>query len=65
MINVKKELKNLEKHLRTRPDDKIVNGYKRAKEDYEATGDNQKKIAMDMIKSEAERRGLDVEYKNE
>jgi len=60
LINLKKELKNLEKHLRTRPDNSIIEGYRKAKKEYEEIGDIQLKYAMDMIKRELDRRELDI-----
>jgi len=59
--NVKKEMKKMEKHLKGRPDEKIIEGYKQAKYDYEQTNDEQIKMAMDIIKKEIDRRGLKVE----
>jgi len=59
--NVKKAMKDMEEHLKTRPDDKIINGYKNAMKDYKETGNEQCKIAADVIKKEIDRRGLKVE----
>lgn len=56
--NVEKETKKLEKHLKGKPDEKLIKGYKEAIKDYENTGDEQCKIAADIIKKEIDKRGL-------
>ena len=59
--NVEKEMKKLEKHLMSRPDDKLIKGYKEAMTDYQTTGNEECKVAADIIKKEIERRGLKIE----
>jgi len=59
MIN--KELKKLEKHLKKRPDEKLIKGYKEAMKDYKDTGNEQCKYAADIIKKEIDTRGLKIE----
>lgn len=59
--NVKSELEKLEKHLKKRPDEKLINGYKRAMEDYKESENEQCKWAADIIKKEIDRRGLKIE----
>ena len=58
--NVSKQMKKMEKHLKGRPDQKLIDGYKNAMADYDATGNEQCKIAADIIKKEIDRRGLKV-----
>lgn len=53
-IKIKKELKKLKKHLRSRSDEKLINGYKLAVEDRNS-------LAMALIKKEIDRRGLKIE----
>ena len=53
--NVNKELKKLENYLKNRPDDKLIKGYKDAMKDYEETGNEQCKVAADVIKKEIDR----------
>jgi len=61
LTNIKKTIKKLNAHLISRPDDKIIAGYQKAMKDYEESGNQQAKIAADLIKKEIDRRGLDVE----
>jgi len=56
-----RELKRMEQHLKKRPDEKLIKGYKAAMLDYEETGNEQCKIAGDIIKREMDRRGLKIE----
>jgi hypothetical protein len=58
--NPEKEMKKLEKHLRKRPDEKLIRGYATAMKDYDVTGDEECKIAADIIKKEIDRRGLKI-----
>lgn len=59
--NVKKQMKKMEKHLKNRPDEKLIEGYKRAMQDYEDTKNEQCKSSADIIKQEIDRRGLEIE----
>jgi len=59
--NIRKELKGMEKMLKTRPDEKLISGYKRAMKTYEKTGEIQHKHAASVIKKEIDRRGLKIE----
>ena len=59
--DVKKKLLEMNMHLQSRPDEKLINGYKQAMKDYEETGKEDYKIAGDLIKNEIERRGLKIE----
>jgi len=58
--DIKKQLKDMEKHLKTRPDEKLISGYKNAMKDYEETGNDHCKLAAECIKKEIDRRGLTV-----
>lgn len=53
-------MKKLEKHLMGKPDEKLIKGYKEAMNDYRTTGNEECKLAADVIKKEIERRGLDI-----
>jgi hypothetical protein len=57
----KKAVSDMKAHLRTRPDEKLIKGYKMAMADYERTDDYRCKAAADQIKEEIDRRGLEVE----
>ena len=57
---LKEELKKLEAHLKKRPDEKLINGYNKAMNDYKRTKDRQIKLAADIIKKEIDRRGLKI-----
>jgi len=59
--NVEDELNKMQEHLKTRPDDKLIDGYKNAMKDYEETGRIECKLAGDCIKAEIDRRGIKVE----
>lgn len=59
--NIKKIMKQMMSDLSEKPDENLINGYKKAMEDYEETGDKKHKIAADIIKKEIDRRGLEVE----
>jgi len=59
--DVKKVLADMNAHLQSRPDEKLIAGYQKAMKDYEETENPQAKIAADMIKKEIDRRGLDIE----
>jgi len=59
--NVEDELNKMQEHLKTRPDDKLINGYKNAMKDYEETGRIECKLAGYCIKAEIDRRGIKVE----
>jgi len=61
MFNPEKALKKMEKDLKGRPDEKLIAGYKRAMKDYEESGDEQIKVAADIIKKEIDSRGLKIE----
>lgn len=61
MFNIQKEMEKLEKYLKDRPDNKLINGYKRAMKDYEETNDERCKLSADIIKKEIDRRGLKIE----
>ena len=58
MMNVKKELKKMEKHLKKADDKKLIDGYKNAMKDYEKNKNEQCKMAADLIKKEIDRRGI-------
>ena len=55
------EVKLMQKYLTERPDDKLIEGYKKATEDYEKTGDERIKAARDAIKTEIDKRGLKID----
>lgn len=61
VLKLKKELKNLDKHLRSKSDEKLIDGYKQAMIDRETTGNQQLDFVVAMIKKEIDRRGLKVE----
>lgn len=52
--------KLMQNDLKDKPDDKLIEGYKRASKDYEETADEKIKVARDVIKAEIDRRGLKV-----
>ena len=56
--NVEKALINLSKHLKKKPDEKLISGYKKAMEDYEETKDNNCKFAAELIEKELKRREI-------
>ena len=58
--NIEKEMKKMEKHLKSKPDEKLIKGYKEAMSDYNQTGNEQCKVAADIIKKEIDRRGLEI-----
>lgn len=58
---VTRMLKKLEKDLANKPDANLLNGYKKAMEDYEKTGNIHCKLAGDVIMKEMERRGIKLE----
>ena len=59
--NIRKEMEKMEKMLKEKPDEKLIDGYNRAMKTYDRTGDEQHKRAADMIKKEIKRRKLKVE----
>ena len=59
--NVESEIKKMQEHLKERPDEKLINGYKHAMKDYEETGRLECKLAGDCIKAEIDRRGIKIE----
>jgi RNase H-fold protein (predicted Holliday junction resolvase) len=59
--NAKEAVNKMKEHLKTRPDEKLIKGYKLAMTDYERTGNEQCKMAANTIKEEIDRRGLDIE----
>jgi len=59
--NAKEKLKQLNKDLQKKPEEKLINGYKAANKDYKETGNYQCKIARDIIGSELKRRGIDLD----
>lgn len=59
--DAKKAVSDMKAHLKTRPDEKLIKGYKLAMSDYERTGDERCKIAANQIKEEIDRRGLEIE----
>ena len=61
MFYPEKALKKMEKDLKGRPDEKLIAGYKRAMKDYEESGNEQIKVAADIIKKEIDSRGLKIE----
>lgn len=64
-MDANKELKTLQKHLKTRPDAKLINGYKHAMQDYKETGDEQCKLAGDLTEKELKDKNIPEElYKD-
>jgi len=59
--NVKKIMEKMMGDLKKKPDEKLINGYKQAMKDYEDTGNEQCKVAGEIIKKEIDRRGLKIE----
>lgn len=59
--NIEKEMKRLEKHLRSKSDEKIIRGYIEAMNDYKITGNIDCKNAAHIIKNEMDRRGIKIE----
>jgi len=59
--DVNEEITKMKEHLKTRPDEKLINGYKQAMKDYEETGNEQCKYAGEHIKAEIDRRGIKIE----
>lgn len=51
----------MNKYLMSRPDEKIISGYRNAMKDYENTGDEKQKIAANIIKQELDRRGIKID----
>ena len=58
--NIKKELKNMQKMLKGKDDEKLIEGYKKAMIDYDITGNEQCKNAALLIKRELDDRGIEV-----
>jgi len=58
--NIKKELKLMQKMLKDKPDDNLINGYKKAMKQYDETGDEQHKNAALFIKEELDDRGIEI-----
>ena len=59
--NIKKQLKGMEQMLKTRPDNKLIEGYHLAMHDYEQFDNKQAKVAAEIIKKEIDRRGLTID----
>ena len=59
--NIRREVENMQKMLKGRPDDKLIAGYKKAMEAYEKTKEMNHKNAADLIKKEIDIRGLKVD----
>ena len=53
--------KNMEKYLKESSDASLIDGYKRAKADYDRTGNIFIKSTVDIIKKEIDRRKIKVE----
>jgi len=58
---MKEMMKGLEEHLKKASDKELLRGYGKAKADFEKTGIYQVEMAMNIIKKEIDRRGLEVE----
>jgi len=58
--NIKKELKMMQNMLKDKPDEKLINGYNRAMEEYKKTGDEQHRNAALFIKKELSDRNIEV-----
>lgn len=58
MKNITNELRKLKKHLQGKSDENLIKGYKNAMKDYDEKGDEQTKLAADIIKEEIDRRGI-------
>jgi len=54
------KINQMRKHLESRPDEKLINGYKKAMEDYKETNDENCLVAANEIKREIDKRGLDL-----
>lgn len=59
--NVENEVNKMQEHLKSKPDEKLINGYKEAMKDYEETGRIECKLAGDCIKAEIDRRGIEID----
>ena len=57
----KEELNMLFVHLKERPDEKLIKGYKEAMKDYKETGNIKCKFSAQIIKQEIDRRGLKID----
>ena len=60
MLNLQKNLKKMNNHLKGKPDEKLIKGYREAKKDFES-GVKGAEQAMLIIKEELDRRGIEVE----
>jgi len=59
--NIKKELKNMQNMLSNKPDENLIEGYKKAMKEYKQTGEIQHKHAAMFIKKELDNRGVEVD----
>ena len=57
---LKKTLKKLNNDLRDKPDEKLIDGYKAAMQDYKDTDNKECKAAADIIKKELTRRNIEI-----
>ena len=58
---MKRALKQMNADLSEKPDDKLIDGYKKAMKDYKDTGNKQCLVASELIKKELDKRGIKVE----
>ena len=56
--SIEKMMESLAKHLKSKPDDKLIVGYKEAMKDYEERKDTNSKFAAEFIEKELKRRGM-------
>jgi hypothetical protein len=55
-----KKVKTMYNDLEGVSDEKLINGYNKAMKDYEEKKDEKIKVAVDVIKTEIDRRGLKI-----
>lgn len=56
--SIEKIIESLAKHLKNKPDDKLIIGYKEAIKDFEERKDINSKFAAEFIEKELKRRGI-------
>jgi len=59
--NLRKSLKFMFKYLSKKPDENLIEGYKKAMEDYKESNNEQHLRAAEFIKLELDKRGIKVE----
>lgn len=57
---VRRSVRKMEHYLKDRPNDRIIDGYKKAKKDYEETQKPEIKVVLSILEKELERRHIKV-----